>query len=76
MIDRIGTRKYKSIVQRWRLDVIQCQPTNGGEIPVSRKVKHGLPLFIREVVLFEIPVRRYISIITLMNNGPDYLLGI
>lgn len=32
-------------------------------------MKHRVPFFIREVVLFKIFVRRHITIITLMNDG-------
>ena len=42
--------------------------------PASGKAKHGFPLFVREVVLLEISVNRYV--IMAMNNGPKTLLGI
>jgi hypothetical protein len=42
---------------------------------VGGKVKHGFPLLIREAMLLEVSVCRYVSIST-PNNGPKDILRI
>jgi hypothetical protein len=39
-------------------------------------MKHGLPFFIREVISFEIPTRRYTSISSPIYDSPQNVLGI
>jgi len=39
-------------------------------------MKHRLPLFVGEVIFYEIPTRRYAPISKVINNGLETLLGI
>jgi len=74
VIDRIGARKYELIVRCGRFDRLQGEVSERGKAPTCRQVEYRFPLFVCQLVCFEVSVNT-ISFITNGNSKKKTYTG-